>query len=510
MRYIDYFKDKISSIPVSVTSKTVESILVRLFSAFTELVEGQIQFLHQSNKLHLISNAIPLLQYIRGSHIPIDFYQPTQYKCLVKFTSTNPNAQWQGALLNNINFVYKGKSSSVSIINTVLIPASNTNVSQEVEVTFYGLNDTSIENLVFNGADFLQIKLDGLWSDSIEIYVGNIKWRKIKHLREATDNCYLVTLNEYRRPVVIFPKNTPVGAGRVQYRLIDTNIENEINIIGGLQTDFLANVQILEITNYTTLPTINNLKNSVRKYYEKTEWTPKEVEDLVSSIIGILKAKYIRLETSLVLIEITTEDNTLIGYLGLIEDALKGYKEYTQDEVIVRLSTVNRFNIGITIYGVENYDVNQAVTSYIKNNTTLKLGDMYEVIESSITGNSQITEAYFSPLLHVEEMPNLVLQINNFNTILSVLYLQVIAVTSSAVYLYQVIDDEAKFISKVNINQPAQYITLLDGSLINVAFIGEVVIGKYNFYQLVPSLTVVGELSPDYNFDLGEFNITYK
>lgn len=510
MRYIDYFRDKIGSIPVSVTSKTVESILVRLFSAFTELVESQVQFLHQSNKLHLVNNAIPLLQYIRGSRIPVKFYEPAQYKCLVKFTSTNQNAQWQGVTLNNTDFIFRGERSNLAILNTVLIPAANTNVSPEVEVTFYGVNTVSSNDINFNGADFVEINSDGIWSESIVVYLGTIRWRKINHLREATDNCYLITLNEFKRPVIVFPKNTPVGYGRIEYRYIETEFEDRISITTSLPDNFVASVEIIEATNYTTLPTINNLKSTVRSYYEKTEWTPKEVENLVSGIVGVQKAKFIRLDTNLVLIEISTEDNTLTGYLGLIEDVLKGYKEYTQDEVIINLAVINVFNLSLTIYGVELFDVREAVTAYIENNTVLKIGDLYELIESNIQGNSQVTEAYFSPVIHVEDLPTLSIQVTNFNTILNTVQLQVMAVSDTAVYVYQIVGSEAKFVSKVDINTPAKYITLIDGSLINVAFVGSVEIGKYNFYELIPSLVSAGELTPNYNFSVGIINITYS
>ena len=510
MRYIDYFKNKINSIPVSVTSKTVESILVRLFSAFTELVENQIQFLHQSNKLHLINNAIPLLQYVRGSNIPVDFYQPSKYKCLVKFTSTDQNAQWQGTTLDNITYVYRGGQSNLAVLNTVLIPASNTNVSEEVEVTLYGVNDKSVEAIVFTGADFVRLNADIVWSDSIMVYVGTIKWRRIKHLREATDNCYLVTLNEYRRPIIVFPKNTPVGSGRIEYRYIETVLDTNVAITGGTQPEFTASVRVVEATKYTTLPNINNLKNIVREYYSKTEWTPEEVEQVVVSIVGVQKAKVTRLETNLILIEVSTIDNTLIGYLGLIEEAIQGYKDYTQDEVIVRLSAICRFNMSLTIYGVENYDVRAALNSYLNSNTVLKLGDIYELIENNITGNSQINEAYFAPILHVEELSTLTMQVSNFNTILNKVYLQVIAVTDNNIYIYQIVDGEAKFITSTSINMPPKYITLLDDSLLKVSFIGSVEVGKHNLYELLPSLTAVGELEPEYNFAIGDIFISYK
>ena len=45
MKYLDYFKEKIGSVPLPIAAQTVESLLVQLFSAFTELVESQINVL---------------------------------------------------------------------------------------------------------------------------------------------------------------------------------------------------------------------------------------------------------------------------------------------------------------------------------------------------------------------------------------------------------------------------------------------------------------------------------
>lgn len=511
MKYLTYFRNKINSIPIATTSKTVESILVRLFSAFTEIVESQINFLHQSNKLHLINNIIPLLQYARGNNISIDFYKPTTYYCTLKFVSMSGQTTWQGYNLepNTEGIIFRGTTSNPKLINTVLIPANNLTISPSVDIVLYGVSDLKEKSYIFSEEEYLATDLVATWSDSIALYVNNVKWRRVKHVKEATTNSYIVTLNEFQQPTLIFPNNKPKGTGRIEYRNTFTDVVEELELIGATPAGFTPVITINDVTNYTGMPTSNELKNIVRLYYESINWTPSEVEATVLAITGITKAKLIRLEPNIVNIEISTQDNTLTGYLGLIEDALQGYREYTGDEVMVTLNTVYTFDIAVTINGSELVPISPLITNYLNNNTVLKLGDLYQLIEDNIVGNSQITQASFTPVYHVQELSNVTLFTPNTKSLTEAVILQVMGVADDQMYVYQILGNKAIFIKNLVLNVGFETLTLANGDSLQVYFTGVAFVGSYDLIEILPSLLTAGEIEPPYNFAIGNVNITY-
>ena len=511
MKYLSYFRNKINSIPIATTSKTVESILVRLFSAFTEIVESQINFLHQSNKLHLINNIIPLLQYTRGNNISIDFYKPTTYYCSLKFVSMSGYDIWQGYNLevDNQDIIFRGVTSSPKLINTVLIPANNSTISPSVDIVLYGVSDLKEKSYIFSEEDYLATDLVATWSDSIALYIDNVKWRKVKHIKEATTNSYIVTLNEFQQPTLIFPNNKPKGSGRIEYRNTFTDIVDELELLGVIPNGFTPVITINDITNYTGMPTSAELKNVIRLYYESINWTPSEVETIVLAITGITKAKFVRLEPNLVNIEISTQDDTLTGYLGLVEDALQGYREYTGDEVLVTLNTVYTFDMAITVNGSELVPLTSLITNYLNNNTVLKLGDIYQLIEENIVGNSQITQATFTPVYHVQELTDMTLFTPNSKSLTDAVTLQVTGVSTDQIYIYQIVGDRAIFIKNLVLNTGFETITLANGDSLQVYFTGIAFVGAYDLIEILPSLLTVGEIEPPYNFAIGSVNITY-
>ncbi len=511
MKYIQYFQKKLSVIPISITKKTVEDLLIRLFSAFTELVESQIAFLNQSNKLHLVNNKIPLLQFIRGNFITVTFYTPAIYSCELIIQSADGADVWQGISLDDTNTVIIGDRNALRLINTVLIPPTDNNTSGVIDVMLYGVTEVSTTQIAFDEDNFIVLNVRSIWSESIELSVQNIKWRRVNHVKEATTNSFIVTLNEFQEVVLIFPKNKPRGLGSVSYNITSLELNSTINniVINGLQTNFESFISIKEVTTFTTLPTTNNLKELVRLYYENMTWTLDEVERKVQSITGILKAKAIRVDTNLINLEISTEDNSLVGYLGLIDRELEAYYNQTGDEVIVKLITRTAFNINVNINGVIINQLEPLIEAYINNNTVLKLGDIYQLIENNIEGSSQITKAELNYITHVSEMNDLILSISSFQTIQETLYIQIIAVTSTSCYIYQFINGQGIFIGRVEVNGSEVTLFLPDESILKISLFGIVSIGATNYYEIYPSLLTVGELEPNYNFELQTVNINY-
>jgi hypothetical protein len=511
MKYLDYFRKSIGSVPVSTTSKTVESILIRLFSAFTELVESQISFLHQSSKLHLVNSAIPLLQYVRGNFISVKFNEPNTYYLLVSMSAIDSDDNWQGFTLTPQNFNFEGDKTQARIINTVLIPAQADSFSEFALVVAYGVSEVITRTVNTTNDEYLEIKSTITWSESITLTVSGLRWRKVDSVSDATTNCFIVTLSEFQRPILVFPKNTPVGEAVVGYQESYTNINTSFRLNNPqLMPGFNALIIVDSFTQFSGMPTVRQLKNIVRLYYENNNWSPSKVVDTVMTINGITKAKFIRLSSKSIQLEINTINGELTGYLGFIFNTLENYLKFSGEELIVSLAARVYFSMEVRIVGVEKRDVATLLAAYINYNDTLRLGDIYEIIESNIEGSSQVLSAQFTPIVYREELPDLVFSITNLNSLQQPVILQLIMVSTTSCYLYEVDGDASYFAGAAKVNGVIQNITLSDDTIIKVSLIGSGEVGKYNLYELTPSLMTVGEVSPTFSFLEGNINVYYN
>lgn len=510
MKYLDYFKSKIAAIPLPVAAQTVESLLVQLFSAFTELVESQISFLHQSHKLHLVNNALPLLQYIRGNNIKVNFNTPNIYRCNL-LTYTNGTTTWLGTTINDTNTSFQGDKSTLKLINTVLIPAKASTTSDSVEITLYDVTDKNIQNYNFTGDDYIELSSGMVWSESIEVYVNGTKWKSINYIKEANVNSFLVTLNEFKRPVIVFPTNKPTGYGEVHYRISNTSFNTSIKAtIANIQATYNTVLNIVEYTKFSGVPVTSQLKNIVQLYFENNNWSAQKVISKVLTINGILQAKLTRLDTKVINIEITTTDNTLNGYLGLILYELEDYIAISGDEVRITLGGTLLLNMQVNISGVETSSVYDALLEYLSSNSTLKIGDIYQLIESKIIGNSQIVVAEFTPVMHVHEMTSLNLNIENQRVLQENLLLQVVAVSDTTCAIYEIVNGEGVFIANIINNGVPQYVILTNNINLKVALTGTLTIGYYNLYEYTPSLLTNSEVTPNYSFRVGTLSVSFN
>ena len=512
MKYLDYFRLKIQSVALSSVTKTVESLLIRLFSAFTELVEAQINFLHQSNKLHLVNNAIPLLQFIRGNYISVVFNQPNIYQIDIRAVATDADDTWGGVSLNDFNASFVGLNNNSKLLNTVLIPATDSVASDTISTQLYDVSDTIFESFQFNDEEYFELTLPNVWSESIGFTLNGIRWKSVKYVREATKNSYLITLNEFRQPVIIFLENRPLGVGTISYRLTDAALNTSFNLrvttISADETTLVTT--ITGITGATGTPSVNQLKNIVRLYYENNKWTPTKVVDTTLTVSGVTKAKFIRISKDTINIQINTIDNALDGYLGLVFNALEEYLEYSGEELIVTLASRTSISALVSINGVETANVATLLTNYFSFNTVLKLGDIYELIEKNIIGSSQILSLELTPIIHVEELTGAVFAIINTKVIQTITKLQLIAVSSDQCYVYQIdTDNISTFIGLVNNNGLTNLLTLNDGTTLQVTMLGVLDIGAYNLYEVFPSVLTAGEITPDYGFTVGTIQVIY-
>jgi hypothetical protein len=510
MKYLDYFKEKLNAVPLPIAAQTVETLLVQLFSAFTELVESQINFLHQSTKLHLINNALPLLQYIRGNNIKVTFNTPNIYKCNL-LVYTNGTITWLGQSINDDNTSFQGNKSTLKLINIVLIPAKASTTSDTIEITLYDVTDRNQQNYNFNGDEYIELSSGTVWSESIEVYVNGIKWKAVNYIKEANVNSFIVTLNEFKRPVIIFPVNKPVGFGEIYYRISNPSFNTEIKaVISGIQSNFNTVLNITDYTKFSGVPNTSQLKNIVRLYYENNNWSAEKVISKVLTINGILQAKLTRLDTKVINIEITTSDNTLTGYLGLILYELEDYIAYSGDEVRITLGGTLLINMQVNINGVETSSVYDALIEYLTANNTLKIGDIYQLIESNIVGNSQIVSAEFTPVMHVHELTSLTLTIENQRVLQESLLLQVVAVSSTNCAIYEVVNGQSIFIANIVTNAVSQYVVLTNDINLKIALVGTLTIGNYNLYEYTPSLLTNSEVTPNYSFRVGTLTVTFN
>ena len=510
MKYLDYFKEKIGSIPLPIAAQTVESLLVQLFSAFTELVESQINFLHQSTKLHLVNNALPLLQYIRGNNIKMTFNTPNIYKCTL-LTYTNGTTTWLGTTISDDNTSFQGDKSTLKLINTVLIPAKASTTSDNVEITLYDVTDVNKQNYNFSGDEYIELNNGTVWSESIEVYVNGTKWKSVNYMKEAILNSFIITLNEFKRPVIIFPTNKPVGFGEIYYRISNPSFNTSIKAnISNIQSTYNTVLNIIDYTKFSGVPVTSQLKNIVQLYYENNNWSAQKVISKVLTINGILQAKLTRLDTKVINIEITTSDNTLNGYLGLILYELKEYIAYSGDEVRITLGGTLLLNMEVTVTGVETSSVYDALYEYISTNNTLKIGDIYQLIESKIVGNSQIVKADFTPVMHVHELTSLTLTIENLRILQQTVLLQVVTVSTTTCAIYEVINGQSIFIANVLTNGVPQFIVLQNDLNLRVSLTGTTTIGYYNLYEFTPSLLSNSEVTPNYSFRVGTLLVTFN
>jgi hypothetical protein len=510
MKYLDYFKDKIKSVPLPIAAQTVETLLVQLFSAFTELVESQINFLHQATKLHLVSNALPLLQYIRGNNIKMTFNTPNIYKCTL-LVYTNGTTTWLGQTITDDNTSFQGDKSILKLINTVLIPAKASTTSDTIEITLYDVTDRNKQNYNFSGDEYIELNNGTVWSESIEVYVNGTKWKAVNYMKEANVNSFIVTMNEFKRPVIVFPTNKPVGFGEIYYRISNPSFNTNIKaVISNIQSTYNTVLNIVDYTKFSGVPVTSQLKNIVQLYYENNNWSAQKVVSKVLTINGILQVKLTRLDTKVINIEITTVDNTLNGYLGLILYELKDYIAYSGDEVRITLGGTLLINMQVNITGTETSSVYDALFDYLSNNNTLKIGDIYQLIESKIVGNSQIVSAEFTPVMHVHEMNSLTLTIENQRVLQESLLLQVVAVSSTTCAIYEIVNGQSIFITNILANGVSQYVVLTNDINLKIALVGTLTIGYYNLYEYTPSLLTNSEVTPNYSFRVGTLSVTFN
>jgi hypothetical protein len=228
------------------------------------------------------------------------------------------------------------------------------------------------------------------------------------------------------------------------------------------------------------------------------------------TINGMTKAKFIRLSSKSIQVEINTIDGELASYLGFVFDVLEEYLKFSGEQLVVSLAARVSFSMEVRIVGAEKKDVRTLLATYINSNTTLRLGDVYEIIENNIVGSSQILSAQFTPIIYREELPDLVFSITNLKSLQRTVILQLIMVSTTSCYLYEVEGSEAYFVGAVKVNGVVQNITLSDDTVMKVALLGSGEIGKYNLYEITPSLMTVGEVSPTFSFLVGDINVFYN
>lgn len=512
MEYLQRFYSRLGLQNIGNTD-SLSSLIVKVFAYFVEFVEAQVNFLHHANNLFTSNSITVLAKYLLGYAIPIDFNTPATIRIRLTATSTTPISTNEATIPKGTLLTVSG--ANLYVAETVTIPAyTGANLSFELDV-YSLLPEVTVSIIDQNSMAFTKLPKRGTYSKSVIVEDTNgYIWQNLSKFNHHIQKVYVTTLNEKGEPILLFPNEKPTYVNVTYQELGVLNFSNGLVTNDPiLEYDALQlSLEVLstDLGTYAALPTVSNIRSAVRNYFRtKGNYTLEEVINEVRSAIAEIEDITTRgltayfVDNSTLLITSKTKI-PLYQFDKLVQDRLTTYKKLTNLNVIVKLVDAVQFNLDVTVYGTVTKKFDAAIKEYIlKSYGRKSLGDLYEIIEKSISGTSRITKAAFSPIATDTNSVGMVFNIVN-STLTDQLNLILVATSSTTYALFdengnQLISSEFGVQNTITVNNNTlQFYCVSGGTSYGIT----------STISLLPDLTRTGFVETNFNYEVSTINIT--
>ncbi len=485
--------DKLSQefrlVPLSKGNESIETMLIKLMEYYIQLTESQVEFLHRVQNINTADSFIPLLIKLNGYKLSILFNTPKVFRVNFNYISTNTSSIWENYTIpkGTIFMTNNGVLRTNNDITISRIYASNINF----DIDLYAVSEVQLQQSYLNGEDNLQIGSVNCYSESIEVFVNGIKWRKVKSYKETSDRTYTVTLDINRQPLIQFLKDYPQGTVQVYYQEAIPTLDTPNQILpislGIPNNSFIgSDGVILFEENGIKYPTLNNIKYTLQAYLGNfNSYTKQNIETLCKSVTNVTDARYTHIDERNALITVKLSGGNIYVVTNEINNVLYQFKKESGVDLHITEGSSNYINITIKINGTPLVDLTSYIQDWLQN-PILAIGDLYQIVEENISGFSTITLAQIEPFKNNGNIVESSLSILSTN-LQEVVDVRAVITSVNTVTFFDYLGNQIGFgyineITQIYFNDV--YIKVLFTKIdLNVAYVGQ-----FNNYTIYPSL----------------------